>query len=347
MFTVDVHCHMFSEEVEQLVAERPEKLGERASLEKVQGLPSARFNDAVMLPRANRKMQSLDERLSDMDSMGVDVQIVSPSPTQYYYWADEDLARELVHLQNHRLAEQCTRHPDRLRCMANVALQHPQLAAEQLTYAIRELGMVGVEVSSLVNGRELTDSSLLPFWEAAAALDCVVFLHPLGTSLGERVNSHYLSNIIGQPLETTIALSKLILDGTWDRHPALKLVAAHGGGYLGAYAGRLDHGWHVRPEARTCAQPPSEYMRRIWHDTVVYDPRILRHLIETHGASQLLLGTDYPFDMGMEDVHANISAIPGVTDDERRALLGRNALRLFDLERVFELESGTTAPTEQ
>jgi aminocarboxymuconate-semialdehyde decarboxylase len=205
------------------------------------------------------------------------------------------------------------------------------MAVEQLHYAVRELGMVGVEVSSTVNGRELCDPALRPFWAAVAELECVVFLHPLGTSLGERVNSHYLSNIIGQPLETAIALSKLILDGLWDRYPAIKLIAAHGGGYLGSYAGRLDHGYRVRPEARGCMRAPSEYLRQMWFDTVVYDPRILRHLIDTYGASQLLVGTDYPFDMGMEDVHEAMACIPSIEEEEVRAILGGNAARLFGL----------------
>ena len=203
------------------------------------------------------------------------------------------------------------------------------LAVAQLRHAVKTLGLHGVEVSSMAGGMELSDPALAPFWSEAAALGCVVFLHPLGTSLGRRVDTHYLANVIGQPLETTIALSKMIFSGLFDRHPGIRLLAAHGGGYLPSYAGRTDHGARVRPEAGAIAKAPSDYLKQIWFDTVVYDPAILRHLIDTVGASQIVVGTDYPYDMGDYDVHALLDAVPGITDTERRQILGRNAARLL------------------
>ena len=329
--TIDFHCHVLTPEAEALVAEAPQKKGERAFQAAVLGEASVVHNETVMMPPAVRRMTSIDERLSDMEAMGVDMQVLSPSPTQYYYWAEDGLAEQVVRAQNEHIAALCAAHPKRLRGLGTVALQHPSLAVAQLRHAVKSLGLQGVEISGSVNGRELADDALAPFWREVSALGCIVFLHPLGTSLGERVNTHYLGNIVGQPLETTIALSKMIFSGLFDRHPGLKLVAAHGGGYLPSYVGRTDHGSRVRPEAGGMARLPSEYLKDIWFDTVVYEPAILRHLIDTVGASRIVVGTDYPYDMGAYDVHALIDGVPAIGDAERRSILGGNAARLLGL----------------
>ncbi|MBS0339152.1 MAG: amidohydrolase [Proteobacteria bacterium] len=332
-FTVDFHCHALTPGVEALVAGTPQKRGERALQERLLGAASLRHNQDVLIPPALRRMTTVEDRLSDMDAMGVDLQVVSPSPSQYYYWAEEALAEEIVRVQNENIATLCAFAPSRLEGLGTVSLQHPLLAAAQAEFAVRKLGLRGIEISSNAGGMELADPRLEPFWRTVNALGCIVFLHPLGTSLGERVNAHYLSNLIGQPLETTIALSKLIFDGVLDRHPDIKLIAAHGGGYLPSYMGRTEHGSLVRPEAGAgLAHPPSVYLRRIWYDIVVHDPGIVRHLIDTVGASQLVVGTDYPFDMGQYDVHAFLAAVPNLSEAERKQILGENAARLLAYE---------------
>ena len=328
-FVVDMHCHVLTPEVERLVAERPQKKAEGEILLKAAGLASLEHNIRHMLPPAIAKMTSLAARLADMDAMGVDRQVISPSPNQYYYWADPDLADAIVRVQNEQIAAACQQHPERLSGMGNVAMQHADLSVQQLEYAMKELGLRGVEISSSVNGQELAAPQFAKFWAKAEELGAIVFLHPLGTTLGERLNQHYLSNTIGQPLETTIALSHLIFGGVLDRHPGLKIVAAHGGGFLPSYIGRSNHTYKVRPEARAAMHEPAHYLKQIWFDTVVYEPSILRNLIEQVGASQLVLGTDYPFDMGSYDIHGLIDAIPGITDAERGQILGGNALRLL------------------
>jgi len=328
--TVDLHCHALTVAVEKLVADQPQKRAEPEMQVRMQGAASAEYNSKTMLPAVGPKLTNVQLRLHDMDAMGVDIQVVSPSPTQYYYWAEPELGREIVRVQNEDIAALCAQHPDRLRGLGNVALQHPALAVEQLTHCVNELGFRGVEVSSSVNGLELADPRFWPVWERAEELGCLVFIHPLGTSVGERLNRHYLSNIIGQPLETTIALSHLIFGGVLDRYRGLRVVAAHGGGYLPSYIGRSDHGWAHRPDAHGMQRAPSEYLKQIWFDSLVYTPEGLRHLINQVGASQVVLGTDYPFDMGSYDVHALIEAVPALTDAEQDAVLGGNALRLMD-----------------
>src|SRR5581483_4511694 len=263
--TIDFHCHVLTLAAESLVADTPQKKNEPAMMLKSMGEASVAHNTAVMLPHALPRLTRVEQRLADMDSMGVDIQILSPSPTQYYYWADRDRAQQIVRVQNEHVAEVCAQHPDRLIGLGTLALQHAELAAEQLEYGMKRLGLKGVEISTSVNGEELDVARLTPFWRRAEELGALVFIHPFGTTLGERVNTHYLSNIIGQPLETTIALSHLIFGGVLDRHPGLRIVAAHGGGYLPSYCGRSNHGYAVRPEAKAGAQlPPVEYLRKIW-----------------------------------------------------------------------------------
>ncbi len=329
--TVDFHCHILVPAIERLVATLPEKAAEVEQLEMASGAASTDHNKRVMLPMAGPKLTSLEVRLKDMDDMGVDRQVISPTPTQYYYWADRDLATVLVKEQNEAIATACAKHPDRLSGLGNVSLQHADLAESQLEYLVTQLDLKGVEISSSVNGVSLGDETLVRFWRKANELKCVVFIHPFGTTMGDRLNRYYLSNLIGQPLETTIALSELIFSGTLDRYENVKIVAAHGGGYLPTYIGRSDHGFEVRPEARSCKMAQRESLKKVWFDSVVYDAMALRHLIDEVGASQVVVGTDYPFDMGDFAPHKLMATVASLTEAERRALLGGNALALLGL----------------
>ncbi len=329
--TVDVHCHVLTLEVERLVSSCPEKQSEPAAQLRMYGAESIEYNRklfANLMPQ----LTDVNERLRRMDAMGVDIQIISPSPNQYYYWADVDLAKQIVAAQNEHIASVCAAHPERLRGLGNVAMQHSELSVKQLEDCFRKFDLRGVEISSAVNGLELSDRRFEGFWSKAEELGCLVFIHPLGTSLGERVNQYYLGNILGQPLETTIALSQLIFGGVLDRYPGLKICAAHGGGYLPSYIGRSDHGFAVRPEAARIKHKPSEYLKRIYFDSLVYTSEGLRHLIDEVGAAHILLGTDYPFDMGTYEPHKLLAAVPGLTEQEREQILGGNAASLLGID---------------
>ncbi|MGH9688639.1 MAG: amidohydrolase family protein [Candidatus Acidiferrales bacterium] len=329
--TVDVHCHILTTEVERLVSDFPEKQAEQNIQLRMYGLESIEHNRtlfASLMPQ----LKGIDERLRRMDEMGIDIQLISPSPNQYYYWADVDLAKQIVAVQNEHIASVCAAHRERLRGLGNIALQHPELSVEQLTNCVKKLGLRGIEISSTVNGLELSDERFERFWAKAEELGCLVFIHPLGTSLGDRVNRYYLGNIIGQPLETTIALSHLIFGGVLDRFPGLKICAAHGGGYLPSYIGRSDHGYSVRPEARKIKHKPGDYLKRIYFDSLVYTPEGLRYLIEEVGVTQVMIGTDYPFDMGSYDPHSQIAAVPGLSQRDRDLILGGNAMRLLNID---------------
>jgi len=331
VIAIDMHAHALVPSVEALVRGSEGRERERTAQARVTGSASLAHN-ATLGPVYGPKLTDLATRLRDMDAMQVDWQVVSIGAGQYYYWAEPALAAQIATAANEHIASLVAAAPGRLLGFATVAMQHPTLAVEQLTHAVRALGLRGVMVRTSVGDVELADPRYEPFWAAAAELGAVVFIHPLGCSLGERIAPYYLSNVIGNPTETTIALSLLIFGGVFDRHPGLKLVAAHGGGYLPFYIARSDHGFAVRPEARTMAHPPSHYLRQITFDSLVYTPTQLRHLIDQVGVSQVVLGTDYPYDMGVDDPLVTLGAVDGLTDDDRDAIRGGNAARLLGIE---------------
>jgi aminocarboxymuconate-semialdehyde decarboxylase len=202
-----------------------------------------------------------------------------------------------------------------------------------LRHAVKDLGLRGVEIGTHVGGQDLDTLGLDAFFAEAQALNALVFLHPAGFSEGRRLGQYFLNNIIGNPLESTLAVSRLVFSGLFERLPGLKMCVAHGGGYLAAYPGRMDHAWRVRPECRACLQaPPSLSLKRLFFDTLVHSPQQLAHLVQVYGADHLLLGSDYPYDMGDPAARAHIEALPGLSDAERRAMLGGNALRLLEME---------------
>jgi aminocarboxymuconate-semialdehyde decarboxylase len=275
------------------------------------------------------------ERLRAMDEQGIDVEALSINP--YWYKAERDVAKELIRIQNEKLAEICAANPERFVAFASVALQHPDLAAEQLEEGVKKYGLRGAGVGGSVNGLELADPKFHPFWAKAEQLGALVFIHPQATGapteLGSRLKGNGgLENVIGNPLETTIALSHLIFEGTLDQFPGLKICAAHGGGYLPSYAGRSDAGCVTFPDR--CPKPlrkkPTEYLRQLYFDSLVFTPEALRHLVAETGSSQIVMGTDYPFPWTKTSVD-HILGTPGLTDTERAAMLGGTAARLLGI----------------
>jgi aminocarboxymuconate-semialdehyde decarboxylase len=300
--TTDVHAHLLLPALhDEVVRRAPELVAEAAELERRRnGVESLQASGAMVGARIP-KLTDVGARLAAMDAQGIDRQWVSVSPNHFYPWAPEGLAVWVAGETNRLIAEHVSRAPDRLTGLGVVPLQHPERIVEYLDDAVLGRGLAGVEISSFAGDVELSDERLEPFWARAAELGCVVFLHPFGCSLDERLDRFYLSNTVGQPTENAVALSHLIFAGVLDRHPDLKIVAAHGGGYLPFAIGRSDRAWHVRPEARRCAHAPSSYLKKLWFDTVVHDPVALRHLVEVAGGSRVLLGSDFPFDMGLDD----------------------------------------------
>ncbi|MFF5187944.1 amidohydrolase family protein [Streptomyces sp. NPDC000345] len=332
--TVDVHAHLLLPEVEEAVAGRA-GLAEARALDVRRNGPAALAVNGPMVGERVPRLTDVAARLAAMDAHGVDVQLVSPSPSHYHYWADPRPAERVCRSANEGTAAHCAKAPDRLYGLGLVPLQHPGLAPALLDHALDQ-GLRGVEISSHAPGpagtreTELSDPRLAPFWARAEETGALVFLHPFGCTLDERLDQWYLSNTVGQPTENAVALSHLIFSGVLDRHPGLRLIAAHGGGYLPTHIGRSDHAWRVRPDARGCAREPSSYLRRLYFDSLVHDPHVLRELIRAVGPDRVLLGSDFPFDMGTEDPLGALRAA-GLPDHDFHAVRGGNAAALLDL----------------
>jgi len=273
-------------------------------------------------------------RVSALDNQGIDVQVLSHQGA-WWYGTDRDLAQKLIRKQNEVLAAWCRLHPERFVGIASVALQHPDLAVQQLEEAVKSFGLRGVGISGHVGGEVPSAPKFDPFWAKAQELGVVVFVHPQGAenvlqqgALGGRGD---LNNIIGNPLETTVFLSRMILDGTLDRFPQLKFIGAHAGGYLPSYLGRTDVACEVRPNAN-CAnkKKPREYFKQqILVDSMVFTEEGLRHLVAEMGASQIVYGTDIPYNWP-----APVDLILGasfLSNAEKEAILGGNLVKLLRL----------------
>ncbi|WP_369264086.1 amidohydrolase family protein [Streptomyces sp. R35] len=324
---VDVHAHLGVPAVDQLIANEP-RLARQRQIDAAALGPESQAVNVAQIGALAARLTDLDLRIEAMDRAGVDIQAVSAVPLPHS-WAGRELAARIAAASNEAVAGYCAKRPDRLVPIGAVALQHPDLAVRQLRSAVLDFGMRGVQIStSAAPGVELDDPSLADFWATAEELGAAVLIHPWGCTLGERLNSYYLFNTVGNPVETALALSRIAFSGLLERHPALRIWAAHGGGYLPTYLGRADHAWHHRPDARTTAAPPSAQLGRIWVDSLVYAPHQLRHLVAALGPTQVTLGSDYPFDMGVEDPVDRLLAA-GLDAETVTAIRGGNAQRLL------------------
>ncbi len=288
---------------------------------------------------AEHQFNDLDEvgakRIGEMDKQGIDIEALSINP--FWYREKRDLAAEIVRIQNDALAEMCARYPDRFVAFASVALQFPDLAVEQLVHGVKKLGLRGAAVGASCAGDEFSNPKFHPFWAKAEELGVLIFIHPQSTPelAGRFKGNGWLANTIGNPLDTTICLSHLIFDGTLDRFPNLKLCSAHGGGYLPSYAPRSDHPCRVAPwncdSSVTLKKKPTEYLKTMYYDTLVFTSEMLRHLAAEVGTSQLVIGTDHPIPWHQDPV-SHIMNAPGFTDEERIAMLGGTAAKLLGIQ---------------
>jgi aminocarboxymuconate-semialdehyde decarboxylase len=310
--TVDVHAHTFVPAVADVV----------------RGTPL----ETVVAQSLSGSLVINEERLRRMDEQGIDVEVLSVNP--WWYGAERELARRIVDVQNQGLAAIFAARPDRFVALASVAIQHPDLAVQQLESAFATLKMRGVSLGAAVNGEELAASRFDPFWAKVEQLGALVFIHPQGVpELRNRLQGNgLLTNVIGNPLETTIALSHLIFEGTLDRFPRLRICAAHGGGFLPSYKGRFDQGCVTFPTSctNTIKRRPTEYLNQLYFDSLVFTSEGLRHLVAEYGSSQIVMGTDYPFPWTSTSVD-HILNTPGLKDADRVAMLGGNLTRLLEI----------------
>jgi aminocarboxymuconate-semialdehyde decarboxylase len=315
--SIDVHAHCHFHEAGALLG---------AEADKVMQVPVNGAEEAFI---------DMDRRLAVMDSQAVDMEILSINP--YWYNRDRDLAGAIVKIQNEKLAELCASKPDRFAAFASLTLQAPDLAVHELETAVKKQGLKGAAIGGVVDGVEFSDPKFHPVWAKAEELGVPLFIHPAALpELKKRLSGNgWLTNTIGNPLETTIALSHLIFEGTFDRFPGLKVIAAHGGGYLGSYADRSDHPCLVGPKGCNpdikLKKQPTEYLKQIYFDSLIFTPEAIRHLVAQVGASQVLLGSDYPYPWQLHPVD-HIFASTSLSDDEKADIIGRTAAKLFNFQ---------------
>ncbi len=343
--TIDIHCHCMVPEANALVL-------------KATGVPgggvdtnaNSHVNDLTKSIAQERgridfpRLTDVETRLADMDRLGIDIQVISPSPGHFVYAAPRDVARDSAKLVNDHIAGLVAKHPDRLMGMGTVPLQDCGMAIAELDRTVHELGFRGVELCTNVKGVDLTRAGLERFFARVEELGVLIFMHPFGTSLVGRMSDHYFPNTIGHPLESALAVGQLIFDGYLEKFPKLKVCIAHGGGYVPAYWGRFDHAFAHRPDSRVhIKKPPSHYLKKLCFDTVVFSEQELKHLIETWGADRVMLGTDYPFDMAEPDPVGFLSRVKGVSAKDMTKVAGGNAERLLGIKPLRKAAAKTKA----
>lgn len=328
---IDIHCHYLNPEVQAKTA--PMNPAQYDPARVYANELTREVNVKQMKDRA-AKLSSIEVRIKDMDRMGIDIQAVSPAPNQLAYWAEPGLGLELNRMVNDRLAEIVAAWPDRFVALGTVPLQNVDMAVAELERCVKKLGMRGVEINPNVNGMDLTDPrlNLDRFFARVQELGVIIFMHPLGFTQGERFRDHYFNNVIGNPLETSVAVSHLIFDGVMERHSKLKIVLPHAGGYLAHYWARMDHAHRARPDCHIVIQKaPTSYLKKFYFDTITFDRDMLRHLIDKWGEDHVLLGTDYPYDMGEVDPVGLIESVPRLGRAEKELIMGGNAAKLLGI----------------
>ena len=311
--TIDVHSHCIFHEAAALLGDKAGSL-----------TPGVRNSKEAYIV--------IDERLAAMDKMAIDMEVLSINP--FWYGMDRDLAAKIVTIQNDKLAGLCAAKPDRFAAFASLTMQDPALAVQQLETAVKKQGLKGAAIGDRVGPLEFSDPKLHPVWAKAEELGAVLFIHPQGIpELNDRLKGNgWLGNTVGNPLGTTIALQHLIFEGTLDKYPGLKIVAAHGGGYLPSYAPRDDHACFVSPPGCNpdikLKKEPTEYLNQLYFDALVFTPEALRHLVAQVGAGQVMLGSDHPYIWEQHPVD-HVFATTSLTDAQKAAILGGNAAKLF------------------
>lgn len=327
--TYDVHAHCIPGELIDLLRVDGHRFGiEVITDEKGE---SALLDGRVRLPPFRAILGDMEARLAAMDATGVDTQIISSWVDLTAYALAPEMGASYSRRFNGIIADEAARHPGRLLGLGTVPLQSPELAAEELRVAVEELGLVGVEIATTVDGVDLDQAGLDPFWEAAAALRCLVLIHPCNPLPGVDLKRNFLDNMIGRPTESTITVAHLLFSGVIEQHPDLVVCVVHGGGFIPYQIGRMQRGFDAVPHqtAGHITIRPEDLAQRLYYDTVLHSPRALEYLVEWAGAEQVVMGSDYPFEMGDPTPAATVDSIPGLSDEQRNSILGGNVARIL------------------
>ena len=327
---IDIHNHTTPAAYLEAVKRDPQRMGSRIETDSQgrQWLVQGNGKRTYVPPNA----VDPELRLREMADAGIDVIVESIRPTQLHYWAEAATAVRVCRTVNDAIAEDAARYPDRIVGMAMLPLQDVQEAIHELDRVVQDLRMPSVMIGTNVNDKNLDEAEFFPFFERARDLDVLVFIHPHDVTAAERLGKYYLKNLIGNPLETTIALASLIFGKVLERLPELKLCFAHAGGYSPWIRGRWKHGQAEHPTPKKAlSRSIDEYLRLVYFDTVIFEPDALEYLIRTVGSDHVLLGTDYPAPMGTWDQVGTISGLGALSPQDKEKVLGANAASLLKL----------------
>ena len=326
MKIIDVHAHILGDDTIGLIQRAAPKINLKLSrIDDDFALIEWAGNSYKPYPRG---AWDLERRFKDMATAEVDVHVLSVSPQMFLYGQEAALTAATSTIQNDQIAKLIKQHPDRFMGIATLPMQAPELAADELKRAMG-LGLAGAQIGSNIAGKNLDDPSFEPLWAAAAERDAFILIHPVQVAGADRLKSYYLGNLIGNPLDTTIAAACLVFGGVLERYPKLKICLAHGGGLVPYQAGRWVHGWHVRPEPKVNLKgSPEASIKRLLFDTIVHSQSSLEFLVRSSGPSRVLLGSDYPFDMGTLECARQVRALT-ISEADRATVLGNEAARLI------------------
>ncbi|MFC1861705.1 amidohydrolase family protein [Chloroflexota bacterium] len=325
---IDIHSHCIPQNYISAIREKGDKYPERIRVD-------SSGQEHILL--AGDYWQALtDDRhdpkriMQDMDESGRHMAVLSVTPRMFHYEMDAEIGEGIAKKVNDGINQMVSEHPDRFAGMATVPLQHPPTAIKELERAVNQLGMRAVEIGSNINGRNLDEPEFFPFFEKAQALSVLIFVHPCNVAGRERMSRYHLSNLIGNPTDTALAIGSLIYGGILERLPQLTLCFSHAGGSMPYLIGRLDHGYKVRSECKSAIpKAPSEYFKRLYSDTIAHSQEGLLYLIQTIGSDKVLLGSDYPADMSDPQPVATVGNLRQISEQDKQRIWGENAARLL------------------
>ena len=327
---IDIHAHFVPADSLRVASEIGKRHGMKLEKnERGREIVSRAGKPYLTQPKA--EFSDLDLRLSIMDSQGVDMQALSPASTYFFYWMDAEESLAYAQWLNERLAEAVATHPARLVALGSVPMHDSAKAVVELDRAVTNLGLRGVEIASNINGRYFDDAAFNPFWEAAQALDALIFVHPNQVVGADQMKEFNLANLIGNPTDTSLAIAKLIFSGVLERYPKLKILLAHAGGFLPYTWGRLDRGYRIQDSATSkIPKPPGEYLKLLNFDTITHSTMALEYLVANFGADHVVLGSDYPYDMGDPEPVASLRAAR-INGAGLEQIAGANACKLLGI----------------